>query len=175
MPLQAANWTPNAKDSRLGLSPSPRWPAGSTGACAEVKQRPIPSGCSWNPWGLSLRKAGPAQHFQNGPMKTASAPPFKRHPRGAARVIAETPASDRENGDALLTLPDGWYWLAPDGHQQFGPFDSAELARADRARGSVESIEDDSAIRQMEQVAGIAGFADVETETSREDLDSLQP
>jgi hypothetical protein len=107
-------------------------------------------------------------------MKTASAP-FKRHPRGAARVIAETPASDRENDDALITLPDGWYWVAPDGHQQFGPFDSAELARADRARGSVESIEDDSAIRQAEQVAGIAGFADVETEKTREDTESPQP
>lgn len=139
-----------------------------------MQQTAFPSGLARHPWCLSLRKAAPAQRFQNDSMKTASAP-FKRHPRGAARVIAETPASDRENDDALLTLPDGWYWLAPDGHQQFGPFDSAELARADRARGSIESVEDDSAIRQAEQVAGIGGFADVETEKTREDTESPQP
>ena len=95
--------------------------------------------------------------------------------RGAARVIAETPVADR--GDAgLLNLPDGWYWAAPDGHQQFGPFDSAELARADRARGSVEAVDDDSAIREVERVAGIAeSSADVETERAGEERESQVP
>ena len=95
--------------------------------------------------------------------------------RGAARVIKETPAAERDDA-GLLNLPDGWYWMAPDGHQQFGPFDSAELARADRARGSVEAIEDDGAIREVERVAGIAeSSADVETERAGEDRESSEP
>ena len=94
--------------------------------------------------------------------------------RGAARVIAETPAAERDDA-GLLNLPDGWYWAAPDGHQQFGPFDSAELARADRARGSVEAVEDDSAIREVEQVAGIAESADVETGRAADDRESPEP
>jgi hypothetical protein len=110
-------------------------------------------------------------------MKPAHSPaagrPLKR--RGAARAITETPASERDDDAPLLDLPDGWYWVAPDGHQQFGPFDSAELARADRARGSVESVEDESAVRDMERVAGIAESADVETEHSADDLPSSAP
>jgi hypothetical protein len=94
--------------------------------------------------------------------------------RGAARVIAETPVAERDDA-GLLNQPDGWYWEAPDGHQQFGPFDSAELARADRARGSVEAVDDDSAIREVERVAGIAESADVETERAEDDRQSPEP
>lgn len=95
--------------------------------------------------------------------------------RGAARVIGETPVAERDDDAGLLSLPDGWYWVAPDGHQQFGPFDSADLARADRARGSVEAVVDDSAVREAEQVAGIAASTDAETERAGEDLEFPQP
>jgi hypothetical protein len=90
-------------------------------------------------------------------------------------VITETPAGERDDDGTLLNLPDGWYWLAPDGHQQFGPFDTAELARADQARGSVETVEDDSEVRDVERVAGIAESADVETGNSADDLPSSAP
>ena len=109
-------------------------------------------------------------------MKPARAPAARRLTRrGAARVIRETPAAERDDA-GLLNLPDGWYWVAPDGHQQFGPFDSAELAQADRARGSVEAVEDDGAIREVERVAGIAeSAADVETERDADDRESPAP
>jgi hypothetical protein len=107
------------------------------------------------------------------PAHPAGGRPLPR--RGATRGIPETPASEREDDAPLLDLPDGWYWVAPDGHQQFGPFDTAEMARADRARGSVESADDESAVRDMERVAGIAESADVETENSDEDRPSSAP
>jgi hypothetical protein len=107
------------------------------------------------------------------PAHTPAGRPQRR--RGAGRAIPETPASQRDDDTGLLNLPDGWYWQAPDGHQQFGPFDSAELARADRARGSVEGVEDDSAVRDMERVAGIAESVDVETDKSDEDRPSSAP
>lgn len=125
---------------------------------------------------MSRRKPGPARDFENAAMKPVhprAARPLKG--RGAERAIPETPPSERDDADGLLNLPDGWYWEAPDGHQQFGPFDSAELARADRARGSVESADDESAVRDMERVAGIAESADVETEHSADDLPSSAP
>ena len=31
----------------------------------------------------------------------------------------------------VVEHPDGWYWVAPDGHQQFGPFESMEAVLAD--------------------------------------------
>jgi len=106
-------------------------------------------------------------------MKHAHPPLLRRLARrGSARVIAETPAAERDEGDGLLNLPDGWYWTAPDAHQQFGPFDSAELARADRARGSVEAVEDDSGIREAERVAGIADSVDGDAEQSRDSVES---
>ncbi|WP_395702820.1 hypothetical protein [Aquabacterium sp.] len=96
----------------------------------------------------------------------------RRKPRGATRAIGETPVEARDDGEVLLELPDGWYWVAPDGHQQFGPFDSAELARADRARGSVEAVEGASALLQTERVAGIAERADPEVDAPLEDPES---
>ena len=56
--------------------------------------------------------------------------PKPRRRVGAAAVIEEQGPSPP--GDGLVERPDGWYWLAPDGRQQFGPFESAEAAIADR-------------------------------------------
>jgi hypothetical protein len=58
--------------------------------------------------------------------------PKPRRRVGAAAVIEEHRAEGADEG--LVSHPDGWYWVAPDGHQQFGPFASAEEARADRDR-----------------------------------------
>lgn len=63
----------------------------------------------------------------------------RRHPKprrrvGAAAVIEEHRAVDMRD-TSLIEHPDGWYWIAPDGRQQFGPFASAEEARADRDAG----------------------------------------
>lgn len=73
-------------------------------------------------------------------------------PRGAARVITEdTTASD----EGLVEHPDGWYWVAADGRQQFGPFSSMLLARADRDRASEEAVDEAETEREAEQDLGV--------------------
>ena len=56
----------------------------------------------------------------------------------AQQPVAEEIVPDEEllrvdEVDAILVRPDGYYWRAPDGRQEFGPFASVELALADMA------------------------------------------
>jgi hypothetical protein len=87
--------------------------------------------------------------------------------RGAARVIAESPGSGAggpgSSSEDLVERPDGWYWPAPDGHQEFGPFESAALARADRDRYSEEAPSEGETVQEAASEIGIADWIDPET------------
>ena len=100
-------------------------------------------------------------------MNRKSTPSTPRPPRlrrrGAARVIAETPAHTPADDAAFVEHPDGWYWIAPDGHQQFGPFASRLAAGADRDRVSEESVDEAESLREAEFEIGIADWIDAET------------
>jgi hypothetical protein len=90
----------------------------------------------------------------------------KRLPRrGAARVIGESPigADTVANDPGVVERPDGWYWAAPDGHQEFGPFDSRASARADRDRYSEEAPSEGETVQEAEREIGIADWIDAET------------
>jgi hypothetical protein len=89
--------------------------------------------------------------------------PLKR--RGAARVIAEAPAAHSPADDeaGLVSRPDGWYWQAPDGHQEFGPFEDRRAARADRDRYSEEAPSEGETVQEAEREIGIADWIDAET------------
>lgn len=99
------------------------------------------------------------------PNATSDAPPIRRLPRrpltGAAHAIAEHPPQDADDA-GLVAHPDGWYWEAPDGLQQFGPFETAALARADRDRPSEESVDESEAEREAEVDLGVADAIDEE-------------
>lgn len=71
--------------------------------------------------------------------------------RGAARAIPEAPTGEPGVETSLAEHPDGWYWLAPDGRQQFGPFETYEGARADRGRGSEQALDEPEALDQAEE------------------------
>jgi hypothetical protein len=64
---------------------------------------------------------------------------------------------------AVVRHPDGYYWLAGDGHQQFGPFDSVEDALADMNASSEEDIEPCETVLEAEQELGIADWVDPDT------------
>lgn len=83
-------------------------------------------------------------------------------PRGAAAVIAER-AVGMDEVPAIVSHPDGWYWLASDGHQQFGPFETYELARADRDAWDEESPTPGETLQEAEDEIGIASWIDPET------------
>lgn len=83
--------------------------------------------------------------------------PKPRRRVGAAAVIEEHRAEGAEQG--IVAHPDGWYWVAPDGHQQFGPFESAEAARADRDRD--EDLT--PSLAEAEDAIGVNAWVDPET------------
>lgn len=87
-------------------------------------------------------------------------PPVMRR-RGAARVISEAPAAALDA--AVVERPDGWYWVAPDGQQEFGPFENRGAARTDRDRYSEEAPSEGETVQEAEQEIGIADWIDAET------------
>lgn len=87
-----------------------------------------------------------------------------RRPRrvGAAAVIGEAPAlADREM--PIVDRPDGYYWQAPDAHQEFGPFETYEAARADRDRFDEQRPVPGETLQQAQTELGVADWIDAET------------
>ena len=68
----------------------------------------------------------------------------------------------------VVEHPDGWYWLAPDGHQQFGPFESmdAVLADMDMADAGPDAGQ---TLAETERVMGLSDWIDPDTGTLAED------
>jgi hypothetical protein len=89
----------------------------------------------------------------------------QHHPRREkAKPASAEPPSTPVNGDpTVYERPNGWYWAAPDGHQEFGPFDSRGTARADRDRFDEQAPAEGETLREAEQEIGIADWIDAET------------
>jgi len=64
---------------------------------------------------------------------------------------------------AVVQHPDGYYWLAPGGHQQFGPFDSVDEALDDMHAAADESLEPGETLGEAEDELGIAAWVDPDT------------
>jgi hypothetical protein len=64
---------------------------------------------------------------------------------------------------SVVCHPDGYYWIAPDGHQEFGPFATAEEALADMNAGSDEAPEPGETLQEAEQELGLADWVDADT------------
>lgn len=92
----------------------------------------------------------------------ASRPRHRRLPRSVlTKAIPEAPAVVVPM--PVISRPDGHYWEAPDGHQLFGPFETYELACADRDRYDEERPTPGETLRQAESELGIADWIDAET------------
>jgi hypothetical protein len=63
----------------------------------------------------------------------------------------------------LMLHPDGYYWITPDGKQEFGPFDSVELALADMQSASEESAEPGETLQEAADEMGVADWIDPDT------------
>ena len=63
----------------------------------------------------------------------------------------------------ILVRPDGYYWRAPDGRQEFGPFASVAMAKADRDTLSDEAPLPGETLQEAEDEIGIADWIDPET------------
>lgn len=85
----------------------------------------------------------------------------------ATRVV-KAPEGVEEEGivggdEQILVRPDGYYWRAPDGKQEFGPFESLEMAQADRDATGDETPEPGETLQEAEDEIGIADWIDPET------------
>lgn len=92
-------------------------------------------------------------------------PHRKARPADASAAVSggdENSAGDADSGQ-IVERPDGYYWLASDGQAEFGPFESDELARADRDAAGDEPVEGSETLRQAEREIGINEWIDVET------------
>jgi len=65
--------------------------------------------------------------------------------------------------ESIMVRPDGYYWLAPDGKQEFGPFESRELALADWAATDEDAPEPGETLQEAQDEIGIADWIDPET------------
>jgi hypothetical protein len=65
--------------------------------------------------------------------------------------------------ESIMLRPDGYYWQTPDGKHDFGPFESIELALADRGAIDEQDPEPGETLQEAEDEIGIAGWIDPET------------
>lgn len=66
-------------------------------------------------------------------------------------------------GDQIMSRPDGYYWRAPDGKQDIGPFPSYELAAADMGSAEELAPEPGETLQEAEDEIGIADWIDPDT------------
>lgn len=64
---------------------------------------------------------------------------------------------------SVVHHPDGYYWLAPDGHQEFGPFATLQEALDDMNAAGDDSIEPGETLQEAEQELGLADWVDADT------------
>ncbi len=67
------------------------------------------------------------------------------------------------DSSALVRHADGYYWVAPDGRQEFGPFASAQEALDDMYTAADDSIEPGETLEEAEQELGLADWVDADT------------
>lgn len=75
-----------------------------------------------------------------------------------------------EAASQVVARPDGYYWCAPDGKQEFGPFKSVELALADMQALDGQAPEPGETLQEAESELGIADWIDPETGALAEGL-----
>jgi hypothetical protein len=78
-----------------------------------------------------------------------------RRPRNDAAVESLPPA--------IVEHPDGYYWISEGGLGEFGPFETYELAQADRDAVGDEALAPGDALQQAEREIGVADWIDAET------------
>jgi hypothetical protein len=90
-------------------------------------------------------------------VKTAASKP------DAPGIAALEPAHGRTR-DRIFERPDGFHWIAPDGHHEFGPFETVEQAMADMIDAADEDApEPGETLQEAESEIGIADWIDPQT------------
>ena len=80
----------------------------------------------------------------------------KRTPQPVAAPLLDSASPD------VVEHPDGYYWQAHDSHQEFGPFESDELARADRDAVGDEALAPGETLQEAVHEIGTEEWIDAE-------------
>jgi hypothetical protein len=89
-----------------------------------------------------------------------------------APPVPEAPLLDddelMEEGDEVeigqvVHRPDGYHWQDPEGRQEFGPFETLELALADMQSAGEETSEPGETLQEAEDELGVADWIDPDT------------
>ncbi len=74
----------------------------------------------------------------------------------------ETSIED-ERLEQIMHRPDGYYWEALDGKQEFGPFETLELALSDMELSEEDAPEPGETLEEAEAEIGISNWIDPDT------------
>lgn len=117
-------------------------------------------------------------HHKPKPQAKRAAPPaVARRPakplvsRSASRAALDAQPIDAQDSNAvevdtddgrerILARPDGYYWLAPDGRQEIGPFDSLAEALADMDSGDATGWAPGETLAEAESEIGVSDWID---------------
>jgi hypothetical protein len=69
------------------------------------------------------------------------------------------PPTDESDG-RIVARPDGYYWIAPDGHQEIGPFETMAEAMADMDSGDAGGWVPGETLAEAESEIGVADWID---------------
>lgn len=95
--------------------------------------------------------------------KPAAVPAAQRTP---AASPVDVPALDEEaldtsdGSERVFSRPNGYFWLAPDGRQEVGPFDSLAEAMADMDSGDASGWTPGETLAEAESEIGVADWID---------------
>jgi len=90
--------------------------------------------------------------------------PHVTPPPAAAEPLDESGEIGDDSAERVVERPDGFHWLAPDGRQEFGPFDSREDALADMLATGMDSVsQPGTLLHEAEEEIGITDWIDPET------------
>lgn len=89
-------------------------------------------------------------------------PAPNRDDEDATDGLAEAAEPPQQAG-RIVARPDGYHWLARDGKQEFGPFETLELAQQDMDAADGGEREPALSLQEAEREIGIGEWLDPET------------
>jgi hypothetical protein len=78
-------------------------------------------------------------------------------------------SGDDERLQRIVQRPDGFHWIAPDGHQEFGPFATLDAVLADMQGPPDDGVEPEETLAEAEQELGLSEWLDPDTGALAED------
>ncbi len=80
----------------------------------------------------------------------------RKDPGAAAPQAGTSGASADSAADRVVARPDGYYWVADDGEQEFGPFPTVAQALAAANEAIESAVEEADALHDAEAEIGVA-------------------